>query len=63
MHNIGVKLKILFKNHFSLKMRQKVKEIGSYLEIMSFRSIQMHFKLIFYYPWCNAAMSIFVKNA
>jgi len=43
--NIGVKLKLLFKNHFSLEISQKVKEIGSYLEIMSFQSSQMHFKL------------------
>ena len=32
---IGVKLKNLFKNQFLLELSQKVKEIGSYLEIMS----------------------------
>ena len=57
--NIGVKLKNLFKNQFLLELSQKVKEIGSYLEIMSFRSIRTHFKQIFYYPWCNAATAFF----
>ena len=31
--NIGVKLKNLFKNQFLLELSQKVKEVGSYLEI------------------------------
>ena len=56
-------MKNLFKKQFLLEISQKVKKIGYCLEIMSFQSIQMHFKLIFYYPWCNAATPIFYKNA
>ena len=52
-------MKNWFKNQFLLELSQKVKEIGSYLEIMSFRSIRTHFKQIFYYRWCNAATPLF----
>ena len=53
-------MKNWFKNQFLSELSQKVKEIGSYLEIMSFRSIRTHFKQIFYYRWCNAATPFFV---